>query len=61
MIPPAPPRIKKYKTVTDSFAQEMDTIINNLLDEGWELYGKPRSFRSGDVSYRFVQTMVKYG
>lgn len=43
----------EYRTVFNRDVSKFDQEVNNLLSEGWALYGSPYSMGSGDESCQF--------
>lgn len=56
-IYPLPAR--EYMTICEESPLAFDSVINNLLRQGWELYGYP--YTAVDVGkHFFCQAMVRY-
>ncbi len=54
----------QYKIVNSSTSMDIELQVNDLLENGWELYGELKviTYTSGDVNFEFFeynQTMVK--
>lgn len=50
---------EQYMTICEESPSAFDSAINNLLRQGWELYGYP--YTAVDVGkYFFCQAMVRY-
>jgi hypothetical protein len=48
-----------YMTICEESPLAFDSVINNLLRQGWELYGYP--YTAVDVGkHFFCQAMVRY-
>jgi len=51
----------KYVTKMTADQEVLDKIVNELLEEGWELYGSPNvASISGFNKMLFIQTMIKH-
>ena len=51
--------MSEYMTICEESPLAFDSVINNLLRQGWELYGYP--YTAVDVGkYFFCQAMVRY-
>jgi hypothetical protein len=51
--------IKQYRTVSTPLRDELDSIINDLLKEGFQPYGSPYAVTQ-DHSQVFCQAMVSF-
>ena len=54
----------QYKIVNSSTSRDVEQQVNDLLTDGWELYGelKVTTYTSGDINFEFFeynQAMVK--
>lgn len=49
-----------YYTVSATSTREMDMLVCDALQRGWQPYGNPYSAPAGDDSFRTLQAMVKY-
>lgn len=50
----------EYKTVYSADASKFDKEINELLKEGWELYGSPYALMNTNEALVKHQALVKY-
>ena len=48
----------KYKVMTSSSAEGLTELVQEKLDEGWELYGNPYSGAPGTALYH-CQAVIK--
>lgn len=55
-----PLRVKEYVTVSALAPLILDSLVQEKLDQGWELYGEPRTLAHSGSLVLFVQTMVVY-
>jgi hypothetical protein len=51
--------MSEYMTICEESPLAFDSVINNLLRQGWELYGYPYSVIDVGEQY-FCQAMVRY-
>ena len=48
-----------FKTICEESPSVFDSVINKLLQQGWELYGYPYTVIDAG-EYFFCQAMVRY-
>jgi len=52
-------RIIEYKLIVEEYDSSLNTKINRLLGEGWELYGGP-AVATKQYTTKLTQAMVRY-
>lgn len=51
-----PPQIEHYKLVKAESIDDLEKIVNNYIEQGYQLYGH----LSSNSYWRYIQAVVKY-